>query len=101
MRSIAASGFLNLWDAPDGSWLSRQFAAVGTQWNGNVVCEIEVKWSGAVGNLASQSRARAEPCRYLARREWIRRSRLSPTKRKCRLGEATGKKLKTEIRKGE
>ena len=29
MRSIAASGFLTLWDAPDGSWLSRQFAAVG------------------------------------------------------------------------
>jgi hypothetical protein len=29
MRSIAASVFLNLRDAPDGSLLSRQFAAVG------------------------------------------------------------------------
>src|ERR1035441_10372922 len=28
------------------------------------------------------------------RREWVRRSRLSLTKHKCRLGEATGKKLK-------
>ena len=39
-------------------------------------------------NLASLPRARAEPCRHLARRERVRRMRLSPTKRKWRLGEA-------------
>jgi len=36
------------------------------------------------------TRARAEQCRRLARREWVRRLRLSPSKRKCRLCEATG-----------
>ena len=46
-------------------------------------------------------RARAEPCRQLARRERVRRSRLSPTKRKCRLGEATGKILKAETLKSK
>jgi hypothetical protein len=37
----------------------------------------------------------------LARRERVRRSRLSPTKRKCRLGEATGKILKAETLKSK
>mgnify|MGYP003481484254 CR=1 FL=1 len=42
----------------------------------------------AVAKLVSQPRARAEPCRHLARRERVRRLRLSPTQRKWRLCEA-------------
>jgi len=76
---------------------SRQFATVGT--NGTemqvraalATAEIEVKWSRAVAKLASQSRARAEPCRYLVRREPRWRS-----EHKCRLGEATWKMLKSK-----
>jgi len=49
--------------------------------------EIEVKWSGAGAKLASQSRARAEPCRHLAVRS------RTGLQRKCRLGEATWKML--------
>ena len=41
----------------------------------------------AVAKLVSQPRVRAEPCRHLARRERVRRLRLSPTQRKWRLGE--------------
>jgi len=41
------------------------------QWSGNAACEIETERNGAVAKLASQSRARAEPCRHLARREWF------------------------------
>ena len=47
--------------------LSRRFATVGTQWNGNGACEIEVKRSGAVVNWGVSPRARAEPCRHLVR----------------------------------
>ena len=58
-------------------------------------------WSGAVGKLASQSSCAGETVPRLARRERVRRLRLSPTKRWRRLGEAKGKMLKTEILKAE
>ena len=41
-----------------------------------------------MAKLVSQPRAQAEACRHLARRERVRRMRLSPTQRKWRLGEA-------------
>ena len=58
--------------------------------NGTEVELVKLKWSG-VERLQSwrvRHRAQAEACRYLARREWVRRERLSPTKRKGRLGDA-------------
>ena len=53
-RSLAAWG-LGSSGAHDVFWLSRQFATVGTEWNGSGTCEAEVKWSGAVAKLTRQS----------------------------------------------
>ena len=51
--------------------------------------------------MASQSSGAFGTVPMLGAREWVRRLRLSPTKRKGRLGDAVGKMLKAEMLKAE
>jgi hypothetical protein len=79
MRSIAASGFLILRDAPDGSWLSRQFAAVGMSESipRNLCSGVRQRMeraengesvTGAGGSVPSQLERRAKPAESLSER---------------------------------